>query len=97
MKKLKELTCHQALRISNLLFCGGLLLLAAAGLLLNVHAAPRALTAFLMAVWFLLWAAGAVLSAWKVRCPHCGADLRLGGGRMRLHLPPHCPSCGARL
>lgn len=90
------MTCHQALRVTQLLLCGGLLLLAAAGLLLNVHAVPRALTAFLMAVWFVLWAAGAVLAAWKVRCPHCGASLMLRG-RLPLSLPPHCPGCGARL
>ena len=72
------------------------MLLLAVGLLLNIQTAPQVLTALLVAGWFVLWAAGAVLAVWKVRCPHCGASLMLRG-RLPLSLPPHCPGCGKKL
>ena len=96
MKKRNEMDCHQALRISHILFFCGLAVLLAAGLLACVRTVPPALPAALAAGGVILLAAFLVLAAWKVRCPHCGAALMLRG-RLPLSLPPHCPGCGKEL
>lgn len=96
MKKLNEIDCRQALKMSHILFFSGFLLVIAGGLVLCVSTAPRALAALLMAGGAVLLIAGLILAAWKVRCPHYGASLMLGG-RLPLSLPPHCPGCGEKL
>ena len=96
MKKPDEMTCHQALKYSHILFCGGWLLLMAGGLLLCVNAVPRALAALLLAAGVALLIAGLVLAVLKVRCPHCGASL-MPGGRLPLSMPPYCSGCGKKL
>lgn len=96
MKKLEKMTRHQALRISHILFFCGLTLLLVAGLLTSVRTIPPALPAALPAGGVALLAALLVLAVRKVRCPHCGASLMLGG-RLSLSLPPYCPQCGKPL
>lgn len=96
MKKPDALTCHQALKISHILFSGGFLLLLAGGLALCVNTAPRVLAALLLAGGVVLMAAGLVLAVRKVRCPHCGTSLMLCG-RLPLSLPTYCPGCGKKL
>lgn len=96
MKKLDEMTCHQALRIVHVLFLCGLAVLLAAGMLASVRTVTKALDVVLALGGVVLLAASIVLAVWKVRCPHCGASL-LPGGRLPLSLPPHCPGCGKKL
>ena len=96
MKKLNEIDCRQALKMSHILCFSGFLLVMAGGLVLCVSTGPRALSAVQRAGGAVLLIAGRILAAWKVRCPHCGASLMLGG-RLPLSLPPHCPGCGEKL
>ena len=91
-----ERDCHQALRISHILFFCGLAVLLAAGLLACVRTVPPALPAALAAGGVVLLAASLVLAAWKVRCPHCGTSL-CSGWRLPWSLPRYCPTCGKDL
>ena len=55
-----------------------------------------ALLALLLVAGAALTAVGLGLAFSRLRCPHCGESLMLGG-RLPTRLPKHCPGCGKEL
>lgn len=96
MKKLDDLTCREILRRAHILSGGGLGLLVLDLLLLAGYVPPAALTALLLVAGAALTAVGLGLAFSRLRCPHCGESLMLGG-RLPTRLPKHCPGCGKEL
>ena len=96
-KKLESLTCHQILKVVNILFYSGLGLLVLAWMVGGtVSSAPTALVAVLAVSGAALMIAGLVLAFGWLRCPCCGESLCLGG-RIPTSLPNFCPRCGKPL
>lgn len=97
MRKRTSMTPRNALRLTNILFYGGL------GLALIVYFTcqstlwqewefPSLLVA-LAVLGLLCVLAGLVVAFMELRCPHCGASL-MASGRIPGHLPRFCPNCG---
>lgn len=84
--------CHQALRVTHILFYGGFVLMLL-GACAAAEAASDALLAGFAITGIIGVVAGLVWGCLYVRCPGCGASLMLGG-RVPNHLPKHCPECG---
>ena len=97
MRKGTPMALRRALRLTNLLFYGGLGLavivyFACQSTLWQEREFPALLVA--LAVLGLLGVlAGLGMAFGKLRCPHCGASL-MAGGRVPGHLPCFCPNCG---
>ena len=97
MKKRTPMSLGKALRLTNILFYGGLGLavvvsFACQSTLWQEREFPSFLVA--LAVLGLLGVlAGLGVAFRKLRCPHCGASL-LAGGRIPGRLPRFCPDCG---
>lgn len=97
MRKGTPMALRKALRLTNLLFYGGL------GLAVIVYFACQstlwqerefpALLVVLAVLGLLGVLAGLGMAFGKLRCPHCGASL-MAGGRVPGHLPCFCPNCG---
>ena len=97
MRKRTPMSPGKALRLTNILFYGGL------GLAVIVYFTcqstlwqEREFPSFLvaLAVLGLLGVlAGLGVAFRKLRCPHCGASL-MAGGRIPGRLPRFCPDCG---
>ena len=98
MKKLDSLTCHQILKLSNLLFFSGMGLLLLAWIMVSVEdiLPTTALLAIPIIGGVVLIVAGLALAFGKLRCPYCGESLCLGG-RLPTRLPQYCPGCGKKL
>ena len=84
MRKGTPMALRKALRLTNLLFYGGL------GLAVIVYFACQRVLAVLGLLGVL---AGLGVAFGKLRCPHCGASL-MAGWRIPGQLPRFCPSCG---
>ena len=97
MRKPTPLSPRKALRLTNILFYGGMGLalvvnLAVQSNLWGERDAPSAL--IVLAVLGLFGVlAGLGVAFWQLRCPHCGTSL-MAGGRIPGHLPRFCPGCG---
>lgn len=97
MRKRTPMPPRKVLRLTNLLFYGGLGLavivyFACQSTLWHEREFPTLLVA--LAVLGLLGVlAGLGMAFGKLRCPHCGASL-MAGGRVPGHLPRFCPNCG---
>lgn len=94
----EPMNCHKALKIIHGLSYGGLglLLLAwAASSLSRGNTVPvPAIVLCILGIVGLV--SGIVLAYTRLRCPHCGASLMLGG-RIPSSLPNFCPDCGKPL
>ena len=97
MRKGTPMALRKALRLTKLLFYGGLGLavivyFACQSTLWQEREFPALLVA--LAVLGLLGVlAGLGVAFGKLRCPHCGASL-MAGWRIPGQLPRFCPSCG---
>ena len=91
----KEMDCHQALRITHILFYSGLGLM-----LLSIAVGAMTNSTVVMVVLGLLGGVGAVAGLIcgfaNVKCPECGHSL-MPGGRIPGGLPNVCPHCGTPL
>lgn len=97
MKKLRgPVDCHQALRITHILFYGSFALLVLDMLLLGASVMPFPFAEILGALGFIGICGGLVFGFVYVKCPYCGATLFLGG-RIPDHIPSYCPDCGKPL
>ena len=110
MKK-KRMNCFRALRISNILFYTGFVLMAVSLLLYNtasksaidtlVHGGGSVVVNETLyyagaGIGAVLCLAGLILAFARVRCPHCGMSL-MPAFRLPLTLPACCPACGEKL
>lgn len=97
MRKRIPMSLRKALRLTNILFYGGLGLavivyFVCQSTLWQEREFPSLLVA--LAVLGLLGVlAGLGVAFGKLRCPDCGASL-MAGGRIPGHLPRFCPNCG---
>ena len=97
MRKGTPMALRKALRLTNLLFYGGLGLavivyFACQSTLWQEREFPAILVA--LAVLGLLGVlAGLGVAFGKLRCPHCGASL-MAGWRIPSQLPRFCHNCG---
>ena len=97
MRKGTPMALRKALRLTTLLFYGGLgpaviVYFACQSTLWQEREFPAILVA--LAVLGLLGVlAGLGVAFGKLRCPHCGASL-MAGWRIPGQLPRFCPSCG---
>lgn len=97
MRKRTPISLGKALRLTKLLFYGGLglavvIYFACQSTLWQEREFPPFLVA--LAVLGLLGVlAGLGLAFASLRCPHCGASL-MAGGRIPSRLPRFCPDCG---
>ena len=110
MKK-KRMNCFRALKISNILFYTGFVLMAVSLLLYNT-ASKNAVDAIVhgdgsvavnetlyyagAGIGAVLCLAGLILAFARVRCPHCGMSL-MPAFRLPSSLPACCPACGEKL
>lgn len=110
MKK-KRMNCFRALRISNILFYTGFVLMAVSLLLYNtasksaidtlVHGGGSVVVNETLyyagaGIGAVLCLAGLILAFARVRCPHCGMSL-MPAFRLPFTLPAYCPTCGEKL
>ena len=99
MKNLREkwrnMDCRQVLRLVNGGFYGGFGGMLLCLLLASGEEAPGWLIA-LGVLGVLCSFFGILLAYTRLRCPHCGASLMLGG-RIPTGLPNFCPACGKPL
>ena len=97
MRKRKPMSLRKALRLTNILFYGGL------GLAVIVYFVcqstiwqerefPSLLVA-LAVLGLLCVLTGLVVAFVELRCPDCGVSL-MTGGCIPGHLPRFCPNCG---
>ena len=89
--------CRRTLKLVNLLFYGGLGLLLLTwliGKIDGVKPVPAILIPGILGIVLVI--AGLVLAFVRLRCPHCGESLWLGG-RLPTSLPNFCPRCGKPL
>ena len=97
MRERTPISPRKALRLTNILFYGGLGLavvisFACQSTLWQEQECPSFLVA--LAVLGLLGVlAGLGVAFAALRCPHCGASL-MAGGRIPGRLPRLCPDCG---
>ena len=97
VRKRTPISLGKALRLTNILFYGGLglavvIYFACQSTLWQERECPSFLVA--LAVLGLLGVlAGLGLAFTALRCPHCGASL-MAGGRIPSRLPRFCPDCG---
>ena len=97
MRKRTPISLGKALRLTNILFYGGLglavvIYFTCQSTLWQEREFPALLVA--LAVLGLLGVlAGLGVAFAALRCPHCGASL-MAGGRIPSRLPRFCPSCG---
>lgn len=94
--KWKDMDCKQILRVVNVVFYGGFLVLMLALLLLYFSEEVSALQAVLAILGVVSCLGGILLAYVRLRCPYCGASLMLGG-RLPTHIPNFCPECGKPL
>lgn len=96
-EKWETMGCRQVLKVVNWTFYGGLGLLLAAWIALRCSQNTVPVFASLLCVLGMVGVFGGILLAClRLRCPHCGASLMLGG-RIPGHLPNFCPECGKPL
>lgn len=96
-EKWENMDCHQVLKVINLIFYSsmGLLLMAWIVLQCSQDAVPG-FSIFLCVLGVIGVLGGILLAHIRLRCPHCGALLILGG-RIPTQLPNFCPTCGEPL
>lgn len=93
----EPMSCHQALKIVHGLFYGGLGLLLLAWAVLSLSEKTVPVPAVILCILGIVGVvSGIVLAYARLRCPHCGASLMLGG-RIPSSLPNFCPDCGKPL
>ena len=94
----EPMSCHQALKIVNVLFYGGLGFLVLAWAVSSLARRNTVPAPVIVICLFGLAGivSGIVLAYARLRCPHCGASLMLGG-RIPSNLPNFCPDCGKPL
>lgn len=92
---MKKLNCYQGLKLTHILFFGGLGLMAL-GLMLGSLFDGSGLIAVLAAVGAILVAGGLVCGWMFIKCPECGHSLT-PGGRVPNKIPNYCPHCGKML
>lgn len=109
--KEKKMNCFRALKLANILFYTGFVLMAVS-LLLSNAASKNAIDALVhgggsvvvnevpyyagAGIGAVLCLAGLILAFARVRCPHCGMSL-MPAFRLPLSLPVCCPVCGEKL
>ena len=89
--------CRRTLKLVNVLFYGGLGLLLLTWMIGKIQGAmpvPAILIPGVLGIVLVI--AGLVLAFVRLRCPHCGESLCLGG-RLPTRLPNYCPCCGKPL
>lgn len=95
LKKLKEMDHHQALRVTHILFFGGLGLMLLS-VLIGASVDSTAVMVIAGILGMLGVAAGLCCGFTCVRCPDCRGSL-MAGGRVPGSLPRFCPHCGKPL
>lgn len=94
-EKWRRMGCREILTAVNASFYGGFVLMLLCLLLASGGETPGWLIAMGL-LGFLGCAFGILLACTRLRCPHCGASLMLGG-RIPTRLPNFCPKCGKPL
>ena len=79
--------CRRTLKLVNVLFYGGLGLLLLTWMIGKIDGAMSVFARMIPGIL------GMVLAFVRLRCPHCGESLCLGG-RLPTSLPNYCPRCG---
>lgn len=87
--------CHLALKVANILFYGGFVLLIL-GICVGSVGNSDVLSAVFGIPGIVGVAAGLVWDWLYVRCPRCGASLTRGRS-VPTWLPKHCPECGEKV
>lgn len=96
-EKWRSMDCRQMLKVVKQTFYGGLGLLLAAWIILQCSQDTAPVFAIFLCVLGVIGVFGGILLAYRrLRCPHCGASLMLGG-RIPSQLPNFCPECGKPL
>lgn len=90
-----SMDCYQAVRVSNVLFIGGVILALLGIALDGFLEVPYALV-LLTLPGAVLAVAGYVLNVARAVCPRCGAHLG-DLPRMAEKVPAFCPHCGEKL
>ena len=94
-EKWRSMDCRQMLQMVQGIFFGGLGLALLCVLLASGQEPPEWLIA-MGGLGILGLILGILLACRRLRCPHCGASLMLGG-RIPSQLPNFCPECGKPL
>ena len=92
---MKNMDCYQGLKLTHILFFGGLGLMVL-GLLIGSAGEHLVVMTTLAAIGFAGVVAGLVCGWTFVKCPDCGGSL-LPCGRVTDKLPKFCPHCGNEL
>lgn len=92
---MEKMDCYQGLKLTHILFFGGLGLMVLGFMIGSVGEHPAVMTA-LAAAGFAGVVAGLICGWTFVKCPDCGGSL-LPGGRVTDKLPKFCPHCGKQL
>lgn len=86
--------CRRTLKLVNVLFYGGLGLLLLTWMIGKIDGAMSVFARMIPGILgTILVIFGMVLAFVRLRCPHCGESLCLGG-RLPTSLPNYCPRCG---
>lgn len=86
--------CRRTLKLVNVLFYGGLGLLLLTWMIGKIDGAMSVFARMIPGILgTILVITGIVLAFVRLRCPHCGESLCLGG-RLPTSLPNYCPRCG---
>ena len=101
MRKRTPIPLGKALRLTKLLFYGGLGLAVMVSFvcqstLWQEREFPALLVALAVVLGLLGVLAGLGVAFGKLRCPHCGASL-MADWRIPSQLPRFCPNCGKRV
>ena len=95
MKK-EPMTCQKALKITHILFFGGLILMIGGSLFLGTVVNSETVMVVFGVIGLIAAFAGIIFGFAYVKCPECGGSL-MAGGRIPGSLPKYCPHCGKPL
>ncbi len=93
---IKNLNCHQGLRLTHLLFFGGLGLMVVSLMMNGKGVMPffGVVIAGILGLGCVI--AGIIVCGLTVKCPHCGKFLNRSG-KIPRSIPKFCPMCGEKL
>ena len=94
---MKKMDCFKAMRIGNIMFYGGLVVIMIGIVIKDVSLNPDKTFPLILAIGgAVVVFFGLLLGALRIVCPHCGKSL-VSGKLLPRSLPPACPFCGGPL